>query len=349
MAFLDEVGEELQEEGDDKQTDVHSVDIGIGSHDNLVVTQRVETVLYVEGCLEKIELLVLVHHFLGKTKAVERLTAKGEHSLGVHVAALGDASAGRIALCNEDGAFLLAFVLGVAEMDAVVQIGLLGTLARQLGDASHRLSLALTLLDLALQHLGHVFMDVQIVVHLFLQKIAHILVDGLAAIGSHRGTAELDLRLTLEDGFFDIDGYSCHQTVANVAILVLTEEFLDGLGNVLLEGALMSSALRGVLTVDKGIVLLAILVGVGESHLDVLALHVDDVVETVIGHVVGKKILQTVTAQDATTIVHDGKARIEIGVVAKHRLHDVIVEAVVLEESVVGLEKDVGSVLILGL
>ena len=117
----------------------------------------------------------------------------------------------------------------------------------------------------------------------------------------------------------------------------------------LLEGALMSSALRGVLTVDKGIVLLAILVGVGESHLDVLALHVDDVVEAVIGHVVGKKILQTVAAQDATTIVHDGKARIEIGVVAKHRLHDVIVEAVVLEESVVGLEKDVGSVLILGL
>ena len=232
---------------------------------------------------------------------------------------------------------------------AVVQIGLLGTLARQLGDASHRLSLALTLLDLALQHLSHVFMDVKIVVHLFLQKIAHILVDGLAAIGSHRGTAELDLRLTLEDGFLDIDGYSCHQAVANVAILVLTEEFLDGLGNVLLEGALMSSALRGVLTVDKGIVLLAILVGVGESHLDVLALHVDDVVETVIGHVVGKKILQTVAAQDATTIVHDGKARIEIGVVAKHRLHDVIVEAVVLEESVVGLEKDVGSVLILGL
>ena len=43
--------EELQEAGDDKQTNVHSVDIGIGSHDHLVVTQRVETVLYIEGCL----------------------------------------------------------------------------------------------------------------------------------------------------------------------------------------------------------------------------------------------------------------------------------------------------------
>ena len=34
---------------------MHSVDIGIGSHDNLVVTQRVETVLYVEGCGDDVE------------------------------------------------------------------------------------------------------------------------------------------------------------------------------------------------------------------------------------------------------------------------------------------------------
>ena len=31
--------EELKEEGDDKQSDVHSVDIGIGCHNHLVVTQ----------------------------------------------------------------------------------------------------------------------------------------------------------------------------------------------------------------------------------------------------------------------------------------------------------------------
>ena len=229
-----------------------------------------------------------------------------------------------------------------------MQVSFLGTLTSQFGDTSHRLALALTLLHLALYHFSYILMDMQVVVDLLLDEVAHIFINGLA-VRSHLRRTQLDFRLTLEYRLLDIDGNSSNHTRSDVAIFIFAEEFLDGLGNMLLEGALMSSALRGVLTVDKGIVLLAILVGVGESHLDVLALHVDDVVEAVIGHVVGKKILQTVAAQDATTIVHDGKARIEIGVVAKHRLHDVIVEAVVLEESVVGLEKDVGSVLILGL
>ena len=67
MALLDEVGEELQEEGDDEQAYVHAVDIGIGSHDYLVVAQRVKSVLNVEGSLEQVELLVLVHHLLGQS------------------------------------------------------------------------------------------------------------------------------------------------------------------------------------------------------------------------------------------------------------------------------------------
>jgi hypothetical protein len=39
MALLDEIWEELKEEGDDEQADVHSVDIRIGCHNYLVVTQ----------------------------------------------------------------------------------------------------------------------------------------------------------------------------------------------------------------------------------------------------------------------------------------------------------------------
>ena len=47
--------------------------------------------------------------------------------------------------------------------------------------------------------------------------------------------------------------------------------------------------------------------------------------------------------------LHDGEARIQIGVVAEHVLHDVVVEAVALEELVVavGLEVDIGTVLVL--
>jgi len=36
MAFLHQFGEKLQEECDDKQANVHAVDIGIGGYDDLV-------------------------------------------------------------------------------------------------------------------------------------------------------------------------------------------------------------------------------------------------------------------------------------------------------------------------
>ena len=38
-----------------------------------------------------------------------------------------------------------------------------------------------------------------------------------------------------------------------------------------------------MLTVDKGVVLLAILVGMGKGYLNVFTLHVDDGVEAVVG------------------------------------------------------------------
>ena len=80
---------------------MHTVHIGIGSHYHLIISKAVETFLYVEGCLKKIELLILIYHLLCQTVAVERLTAKGEHSLCVHVTALCDTSARRVTLCDE--------------------------------------------------------------------------------------------------------------------------------------------------------------------------------------------------------------------------------------------------------
>ena len=120
MPLLDELWIELEEERYDEQTDVHSVDIGIGSHDDLVVAQVVETILNVEGSLKKVELLILIHHLFAQTIAIQRLASQREHRLSVHVAALGDASAGRVALGDEDARLFLTRVLGVAEMDAAV-------------------------------------------------------------------------------------------------------------------------------------------------------------------------------------------------------------------------------------
>ena len=224
MAFLDEFGEELQEEGDDEQADVHAVDIGIGGYNHLVVAQGVESVLYVEGRLQQVELLVLVDHLLGESEAVERLAPEREHRLGVHIAALGDASAGRVALGDEDAALLLALIFHVAVVYAavaqlaVVQVGFLGPLARQFGHAGYGFSLLLVLCNLLEHHLGHVGMLVEVVVHLLLHEVAHIFIDR-HPVGAHGEGAELDFGLTLEHGFLHIHGNGGHEAVADVAIL----------------------------------------------------------------------------------------------------------------------------------
>ena len=75
MSFLDEVREELQEERDDEQTNVHTVNIGISSHNHLVITQCVKALLDVKGCLQQIKFLILIDHLLGQPKGVQRLTS----------------------------------------------------------------------------------------------------------------------------------------------------------------------------------------------------------------------------------------------------------------------------------
>ena len=102
VSLLDQVGEELQEEGHHQEADVHTVDIGIGSNDYLVITESVEPVLDIQCSLEQVELFVFIHHLLRQTEAVEGFPTKGEHRLEVDVAAFGDATAGRVTLGDEE-------------------------------------------------------------------------------------------------------------------------------------------------------------------------------------------------------------------------------------------------------
>ena len=120
MLLLDQVGEELKEEGDQQQADVHAVHVGIGGDDDAVVAQSVEAVLDVERGLQQVELLVFVDDLLGQAEAVERLAAEAEDGLQVRVAALSDRSAGRVALGDEEAALGLVLALGVVEVNAAV-------------------------------------------------------------------------------------------------------------------------------------------------------------------------------------------------------------------------------------
>ena len=51
VTFFDKFREELEEEGDDEQSDMHAIDVGVGGDDDFVVAQCVEAVFDVEGSL----------------------------------------------------------------------------------------------------------------------------------------------------------------------------------------------------------------------------------------------------------------------------------------------------------
>ena len=57
----------------------------------------------------------------------------------------------------------------------------------------------------------------------------------------------------------------------------------------------MCSALGGMLTVYKRVILLAVLVGMRKGYLDILALQVNNGVECIAGHTVLQQILKSVT------------------------------------------------------
>ena len=303
MSLLDEVGEELEEEGDHEEADVHTVDIGIGGDDDFIVAQSVKTVFDVECGLQEVELLVFIHHLFGQSVAVEGLSAQGEHGLRVDIAAFRDGTAGRVALRDEDGGvetwvvvigfrflclFLRCLWRWVVEMHAavaqfaIVEVGLFGPFTRQFRHASDGLALLLVLLNFLQEHVGHVEVFVEIVVDVLLHEVANEFVDTHARewervavgilVGRPGERAELDFRLALEKRFYHTDGDGGHEAVAHVLhVEVLAEIFLDGAGDVFLEGTLMGAALRGVLAIDKRVIFLTILLRMGEGDVDTWA------------------------------------------------------------------------------
>ncbi len=166
----------------------------------------------------------------------------------------------------------------------------------------------------------------QVVVDLALDEITDIFINCLAS-RFHECRAKLDLCLTLKHGFFHVDGDSGNDTIADIGVLViLIKELLNRFGNMLFEGTLMRTALCGMLSVDKAMILLAILIGMGKSDLYVFSLDMYDGIERIDRHIVNQQVLQAVAALDAPPVVHDCQTRVEVGVVAEHGLHKLVME-----------------------
>src|SRR5690606_3640681 len=99
----DEVREELQEEGQEQQSDMHPVNVCVGGYHHIVVTEVIERLLNIEGGLKQIELLVLVNNLFCQAVAVQWFSPEAEDSLGFHIARFGDGAACRVALGDEEG------------------------------------------------------------------------------------------------------------------------------------------------------------------------------------------------------------------------------------------------------
>ena len=228
MAVAHEVGVELEEEGEHQQADVHAVHIGIGGDDDVVVAQVLNVLVDVQGGLQEVELLVLITHFLGHSQAVERLAAQAEHGLGLHVAALGDASRCGVALGDEDGAFEAFLVVGV-EVDAavaelaVVEADLLRALACGLLDAGNLLAFLLVGLDLGLQRTHRFRVLVQVVVQMALQDVEDVgleegtVVGAVGVVGREVGGAEFGLRLCLKNRLLYPHAQGANQALTDVS------------------------------------------------------------------------------------------------------------------------------------
>ena len=88
--------------------------------------------------------------------------------------------------------------------------------------------------------------------------------------------------------------------------LVIVAERLD---QRLAEGGEVGAAHRGVLAVDEGPVLLAVVGAVGEGDLDVLALEMDDRVERLAAQVLLQQVLQAVLRLEGLAVEREGEAR----------------------------------------
>ena len=133
--------------------------------------------------------------------------------------------------------------------------------------------------------------------------------------------------MRFENRFHHFEANGSHHTRANVAIFeVFIEKLLDGAAHGFAESRLVSAALSGVLTVDKRIVFLAILVGVSDNHLYLVVLKMDRRVERVVAHIFLYEVAETIARAIFLAVVDYGKSRVEERVVFDHNLHGVVAE-----------------------
>ena len=124
-------------------------------------------------------------------------------------------------------------------------------------------------------------------------------------------------------------------------VVVLLEMIAHRLDQRLAKCGEVRAAHRGVLAVDEGPILLAVMIAVGERDLDVLALEVDDRVERLAAELLGRGDPSGRSRTERLAVEREREPAIEEGVVPQHVLDELRAELEILaEERLVGRELD---------
>ena len=177
---------------------------------------------------------------------------------------------------------------------AVVQICFFRTFASQFGNTGYGFTFFFGILYLLLHDLGNVCMFMQVIVQFLFDEVAYELVYRDSS-GRHIGRSQFDLRLTFKHRLFHVNGNGSYQSVADIGIIhTLVIELFDRAGYMFFEGALMSSSLGCMLSVDKGVVLFTILSGVRKGDFDIFSFEVNDRIKSYRSHIVIQQVYQSI-------------------------------------------------------
>ena len=116
MSAADKVRVVFHEEGQHKHADVHTVVIGIGSYDDLVVAEVVDVLLESKSVNKEVEFLILGNLLAAFLVRVDRLASEREYCLCLSITCLGYGSARRVTLGDEDTGLLAKLLLACREL-----------------------------------------------------------------------------------------------------------------------------------------------------------------------------------------------------------------------------------------
>ena len=122
MASSDEVRVVLEEECKHKHSDMHSVIIGIGCHNNLLITEVIHIIFHAKSIEKEVQFLIFCNFLAFFLIAVQWLTTKREYCLGLCITSLGNGSARRVSLGDEYACVLGKFLFCCRKLIVVMKL-----------------------------------------------------------------------------------------------------------------------------------------------------------------------------------------------------------------------------------